>query len=201
MLNDLQLSKLKIMLIDESLERRQSLVDLLRNEECEVIACLQQDQDLIQQVEHYQPDMIIIDIELPGRDMLEHLRFTQSVIPKPMVMFSQDEDGQTIRRAIQSGVSAYVVNDIQSSRVRPLLEAAIATFEQHQQLHSALKETQTELNNRKQVDRAKGILMKQHGLDEPAAYQFLRKRAMDTKQRIPDIAQQVIDAAELLSIR
>ena len=192
--------KLRVMLIDESSQRSDDLIDMLGAVDCEVIAKLSTEQDLLREVETLQPDMIIIDIELPDRDTLENLRNVQSVTPRPMVMFSQDDDGATIRRAVQSGVSAYVVDGIQPRRVRPVLDAAIATFEQHQKLSRQLTETRQQLLQRKSIERAKGILMKQRGISEAEAYRLLQKSAMDNKQKLIDVAEQIISAAELLAV-
>ena len=191
--------KLNIMLIDESTERRDSMASILKAVGCQVIACISTDSDLLEQVEKYQPDVVIIDIEIPDRDVLENLRNAQTNIPKPMIMFSQDDDGNTIRRAVQAGVSAYVVDDLQAERVRPIMEAAIATFDQYQLLHKQLEVTQMELDKRNKLERAKSILMKQHDLDEEQAYQNIRKTAMNRKQRMEVVAQQIIDAANLLN--
>ena len=188
------------MLIDESNERSRDMQDILQSINCEVVACLPTEIDLLQQVELLQPDIVIIDIDLPDRDVLENLRTVQTHTPRPMVMFSQDDDGATIRRAVKAGVSAYVVEDIQTQRVRPILDAAIATFDQYHQLQSELDQTRTELENRKIIDRAKGLLMKQRSMDESQAYQLMRKMAMDQKLKIVEVAGKVISAAELMGV-
>lgn len=191
---------LRVVLVDESAQRSNRMSDMLAAINCEIIANLTPQHDLLKMVEALQPDIIIIDIDLPDRDVLENLRSVQSVTPRPMVMFSQDDDGATIRRAVKSGVSAYVVDGLNNSRVRPVIEAAIATFEQHQQLQKQLNDTQTELANRKIIDRAKGILMKQRGFDEENAYRLLRKTAMDKKLKLVNVAENIISAAELLAV-
>lgn len=192
------IDKLKVMVIDEAGERSQSITEILQSIDCEVIASVSPDNDLLELVEQHQPDIVIIDIELPDRDILENLRSLQSNTPRPMVMFSQDDDGHTIRRAVQAGVTAYVVDGVQPARVRPVLDAAIATFDQYQLLHKQLEVTRSELDKRNKVERAKGILMKQRGWDETQAYQFIRKTAMDQKLKIEGVADRVIAAAELL---
>lgn len=190
--------KLSVMLIDETSERSQSLREILNTVGCEVIACVPVEKDLLQQIDQYKPDIVIIDTELPDRDMMENLRNVQSTSPKPMVMFSQDDDGFTIRRAIQAGVSAYVVDGIHANRVRPILDAAIATFDQYQVLQRQLDVTRYQLDKQKKLERAKNILMKQRGINEDQAYQAIRKTAMDQKRKMEDIAQSIIQAAELL---
>ena len=141
------------------------------------------------------------DIDLPSRDTLESLRSVQAADPRPMVMFSQDDNGDTIRRAVQAGVSAYVVDGVQAQRVRPILEAAIARFEQHRRLQAELDRTRSQLEERKKIERAKGIVMMQRGIGEPAAYGLMRKAAMDQNRRLVEIADSIIAAAELLGAR
>jgi response regulator NasT len=192
--------KLKVMLIDEARERSRSIADILKSIDCDVIAIVTPENDLLEQVENHQPDIVIIDIDLPDRDILENLRNVQSSLPRPMIMFSQDDNGHTIRRAVQAGVSAYVVDGIQAARVRPILDAAIATFDQYQLLQKQLEVTRTELDKRNKVERAKSILMKQHNIDDKRAYQLIRKTAMDQQRKVVDIAERIIDAAELLGV-
>lgn len=192
-------SCIKVMLIDESSERRDSVARILKSAGCEVVANVHPQQDLIQQVETCKPDMLIIDIELPDRDVLEQLRSIYSNAPKPMVMFSQEDDGVMIRKAIQAGVSAYIVDGINSDRVRSILEAAIATFDQYQLLQQQLDHTQYELDKRNKLEKAKRILIQQRGIDEDSAYKVLRKGAMDKQCKIEDMAQRIIDADALLN--
>ncbi|MGD2075417.1 MAG: ANTAR domain-containing protein [Gammaproteobacteria bacterium] len=193
--------RLRVMLVDESRERSAAVADLLQSAKCEVIACLAPQEDLLEQVGRHRPDVVIIDIDLPGRDALESLRMVQAANPRPMVMFSQDDNGETIRRAIQAGVSAYVVDGVQAHRVRPILEAAIARFDEHRRLQTELDRTRSELAARKKIERAKGIIMMQRGLNEPAAYRLMRKAAMDQNRRLVEIAESIIAAAELLGAR
>ena len=188
---------LTVMLVDDSIERRQRTLSTLNSIGCDVIANLASDKLLIPEIEYYQPDIVIIDMDLPDRDTLENLRVIQSNTPKPMVMFSQDDNGKTIRRAVEAGVSAYVVDGINQNQVRPILDAAIASFDQFHQLKDKLKSTQTELANRKIIDKAKGLLMKQRKVDESTAYHLMRKSAMNQKKSLVEIAQQLISAAEL----
>lgn len=191
--------KLKILLIDESEQRSLTMQEILTHINCEITAILKPDFDLLARVIQYQPDVIIIDIELPDRDILENLKNIQSNAPKPMVMFSQNDEGQMIRRAVEVGVSAYIVDDIQDKQLRPVLDAAIATFEQYQQLRNELDETRKELQQRRTIEKAKGLLMKHRNLSEAEAYKLMRKTAMDQKKKIIDIAESLISAAELFA--
>jgi response regulator NasT len=195
------LAELRVMLVDESQARSSALADLLQSVACEVVACLSPEEDLLSQVARYRPDVVIIDVDLPSRDTLESLRSVQATDPRPMVMFSQDDNGETIRRAVQAGVSAYVVDGVQARRVRPIMEAAIARFDEHRRLQLELDRARSELESRKKIERAKGIVMMQRGIGEPAAYRLMRKAAMDQNRRLVEIADSIIAAAELLGAR
>lgn len=192
------MSKLKVMLVDEQAERLTVVAEMLETVGCEVVASLTPEDDLLGQVAQVRPDVVIVDMDSPSRDTLESLRNVQSTIPRPMVMFSQDDDGETIRRAVDAGVSAYIVDGLKSSRVRPILDAAMARFEQYQALEQELHKTRDQLEGRKKVDKAKGILMKERNLSEDDAYALLRKTAMAQNKKITDIADTIISAVDLL---
>jgi len=189
---------LKVVIVDQSKARSISLQEMMAEVNCEVVAILKPDFELLNQIEHHQPDIIIVDINLPDRDILENLRLIQSNAPKPMIMFSQDDNTAMIRRAVEAGVSAYVVDGIEATRLRPVLDAAIATFDQFQQLKNDLQHTRAELHKRKIVDKAKSLLMQHRNITEAEAYQLLRKTAMDNKQKLLQVAENLIAAAELL---
>ena len=167
-------------------------------EDCEVVAFAHADDDLLSVVNQHQPDVVIIDMDAPNRDTLESLRSVQAHTPRPMVMFSQDDDSGTIRRAVQAGVSAYVADGLQSKRVRPILDAAIARFEQYRELEQELDKTRSQLAERKLIDRAKGLIMAQRKVAEPEAYRLLRKAAMDRNLRVAEVAENIVAAAEIL---
>jgi len=192
------MSKLRVMVVDEHLERQEGVAKILSSVGCEVVASLKPADDLLDQVMSHQPDVVIIDMDSPSRDTLENLRSVQSAMPRPMIMFSQDDDGETIRRAVDAGVSAYIVDGLQAGRVRPILDAAMARFEQYRALEDELHKTRDQLESRKKIDRAKGILMKERDLSEDDAYALMRKTAMVQNKKIADIADTVITAAELL---
>jgi len=197
-LNNPANTKLKVMLVDEASERSESIAELLQYAGCEVIASVSPDHDLLQHIEEGEPDLVIIDIELPDRDIMENLQSAQASTPRPMVMFSQDEEGYTIRRAIEAGVSAYVVDGVDAARVRPIIDAAIATFDRFQLLQKQLDVTQSELDKRDKIDKAKRILMKQRNVDDTEAYSLMRQTAMEQRVKVVEIAQRIIDANKLL---
>ncbi len=191
---------LRVMLIDDKSDRRTMLNQALEQVDCALVACVTNDDDLLSTVEKCNPDVILIDIEAPGRDTIESLESVHSKAPRPMVMFSQDEDNITIKRATQAGVMAYVADGVAASpRVRPIIDAAMARFEHFKELESELQKVRRQLDERKLIEKAKGIIMTQRGMGEEEAYQAMRKLAMDTNRRLVEIAQSIVDAAALLS--
>jgi response regulator NasT len=142
--------------------------------------------------------VIVIDTESPSRDVLEHLVMLSSHTPRPVVMFTSDGTPETIRQAVRAGVSAYVVDGLEPARVQPIIEAAVARFQETQTLKAQLAEANLKLTERKLVERAKGLLMRSRGLGEEAAYAALRKMAMDRSLKLAEVAQRVVDAADLL---
>jgi response regulator NasT len=190
---------LRVMIVDDNKERSAPLRNYLVEAGYNVVGHLSDTADLNKAVAQMRPDVIIIDTESPSRDTLEHICVVSRDDPRAIVMFSHDGETEKIRAATRAGVSAYVVGSLESARLRPILDAALVRFEEYQALRNELEETATKLADRKTIDRAKGILMKQRGLDEEAAYQSLRKLAMQRGMRMGEIAKQVIQAAELLS--
>lgn len=190
---------LRVMLIDELSERSAPLRDFLLDAGYEVVGQLASTADLNRAVAQLQPDVIIIDTESPSRDTLEHICVVSRDDPRAIVMFTHDGETEKIRAATRAGVSAYVVGGLDNARLKPILEAAMVRFDEYQALRHALESTTTKLAERKEIERAKGILMKQRGLDEDTAYQALRKMAMERGTRLGEIARQVIQAAALLS--
>ncbi|AWI53941.1 response regulator [Aquabacterium olei] len=163
-----------------------------------VVATLPGDRFLPERIAQIQPDMIVVDAESQGRDILEHVVMATRDERRPIVMFSDDEDTSHVRRAIAAGVSAYVAAGVPSDHVRPVIEVAMARFEHEEQLRRELADARSQLEERKVVDRAKGLLMSRQGLSEQEAYARLRKAAMDKGIRLAEVAQRLIDAADLL---
>ena len=190
--------KLRVMLVDDHADRAALLERALAGAGYHVVATVAAGEDLYRRVAEIQPDVVIIDMESPGRDTLEHMRNISRDQPKPIVMFADNSDRATIEAAVQAGVSAYIVDGLSSNRVKPIVEVAIARFKEFQALRRELEKTKTTLAERKQIERAKGILMKQRGWTEEQAYQALRKMATDRNLRIAEVANQVIAMADLL---
>lgn len=163
-----------------------------------VVATLPGDAFLPDRIAQIQPDMIVVDAESQGRDILEHVVMATRDERRPIVLFSAEEDTSHVRRAIAAGVSAYVVAGLPSESIKPVIEVALARFEHEEKLRAELADARTQLEDRKVIDRAKGLLMTRQGLTEPEAYARLRKAAMDKGIKLSDIAQRLIDAADLL---
>jgi response regulator NasT len=190
---------MKVLLVDENAERAEVIRDGLRFGGLDVAASISSPAALLRAIDEIAPDVIVIDTESPSRDVLEHLVVMSQHTPRAVVMFSNDGAPETIRQAVRAGVTAYVVDSLDRGRVATVVEAALASFGEMQSLRAQLAEANFKLAERKLVERAKGLLMKSRGLDENAAYGALRKLAMDRKQRMGDVAQQLLDASELLN--
>ncbi|MES9869632.1 MAG: ANTAR domain-containing protein [Sedimenticola sp.] len=189
---------LKVLLVDENRGRSAMLERALLDYGLEVIAILTSGEQLSNEVANLQPDVIIIDLESPSRDTLEQMRCISRDNPRPVVMFAQDNDSGNIKQAIEAGVSAYVVDGLNDKRIKPIMDVAIARFREYQALKDELTQVKNTLEERKVIDRAKGIIMKKKGCDEEEAYQLLRKSAMSSNQRVVDVARQLISSIELL---
>jgi two-component system, response regulator / RNA-binding antiterminator len=164
-----------------------------------IVAVLPADVFLPERLAQIAPDMIIVDAESQARDTLEHVVMATRDARRPIVLFTEDNDTTDIQHAIASGVTAYVVAGLAPDRVKPVLEVALARFEHEEGLRRELAAARSELSGRKAVDRAKGILMRTQGIAEDEAYARLRKAAMDKGLKLADVAQRVIDVADLLA--
>ena len=193
-----QRKQMRVLVVDESPERADILHEGLRRAGYEVSASLSSPVAMLSTIEQLSPDVIVIGTESPGREVLEHLVVLTRHTPRPVVMFSSDGAQETIREALRAGVSAYVVDGMDPNRIRAIIDVAVAQFEDFQRLREELAQANLKLAERKLIERAKGLLIKHRNLDEQAAYALLRKFAMDRKLRLGEVAQQLIDAADLL---
>jgi two-component system, response regulator / RNA-binding antiterminator len=190
---------MRVLVVDESAERAEVLRAALLLAGYEVTASLTSPLTLLKTVERLEPEVIVIDTDSPSRDVLEHLVMVSRHTPRPVVMFASDATPETIRAVTRAGVSAYVVDGLDQNRIKSIVEVAVARFEEQQDLRGQLAEANLRLSERKLIERAKGLLMKSRSLDEEAAYAALRKAAMDRKLKLSEVAQRVVDAAELLN--
>ncbi len=188
----------RILVIDESQHRAVEICTGLIQAGHQVAAVLPSAFELIERIEEIKPDIILIETESPSRDTLEHLAVMSREMPRPVVMFSQDGDSNTIRSAIKAGVAAYVVDGFEIDRLKPVVDVAIARFEEYQSLKQELAVASRKLSERKVIDKAKGILMKTRSMDEDAAYATLRKLAMERSQPLGKVAANLVDMAQLL---
>jgi response regulator NasT len=189
---------LRIVLVDEKPDRSDDLEQALVASGYRVVARLSGRDDLRARVADLAPDVIIVDMGSPDRDVLEDMQRIHADKPRPIVMFVDESDSESIRAAVRAGVSAYVVAGLDGRDVRPIVEVAIARFEQFERLRGELETTRERLDERKWVERAKGILMQRRGVSEDEAYRLLRKTAMDRKARLGDVARQLVSLEELL---
>ena len=189
---------LRILLIDNLHSRAAILEQALSDAGHSIIARLGSTLDLPQQVHKLQPDVVIIELDSPDRDTLENMSIVTRDNPRPIILFSAKDDSDTIQHAVRAGVSAYVVDGLSAKRVRPIIDVAVARFREFQAMRQELEKTRDQLSERKLVERAKGLLMKQRGFDEDEAYNAMRKMAMERNQRLVQVAQNVIDIFEML---
>jgi len=190
---------LRVLLVDDDTERSAILRTALQKGGYEVAAEVRPGVDLMVAVRKVNPDVIIIDRDSPDRDTLEHVCMVTRDDPRPIVMFTQDENEALMREALKAGVSAYVVDGLAGDRVQGIVNLAVARFEQWQGLREELTRAQASLAERKLIDRAKGILMKQRRCSEEEAYRMLRTTAMDHNQKLVQVAESVITMAKLLT--
>jgi len=179
-------------------ERSRSLRIGLLESGFNLIATLPADVFLADRLAQLQPDLIIVDAESEARDALEHVVMATRDARRPIVMFTNDSDTSHVRDAVAAGVSAYIVAGLAPDRIRPILDVALARFQHEQALRQELAQARTELHDRKVIDRAKGLLMQRQGLSEQEAYARLRKAAMDKGLKLAEVAQRMLDVADLL---
>ena len=191
--------QLKALLIKDDLERSELLKQSLPQLGHDVVAEATLADDLLKRVESTQADLLVIASESPGATLLSRLRELALHKPLPMVLFTAENKREVIQQSVRAGVSAYVVDGLQPHRLGTILDVAVARFQETDRLRRELHDAKANLVERKAVERAKGILMKQRGFDEPQAYHALRKMAMDKNLRIGQVAENVIAVAELLN--
>ncbi|WP_343728364.1 ANTAR domain-containing protein [Duganella sp.] len=164
----------------------------------DIIASLPPDMYLPERIAQLQPDMIIVDAESDARDVLEHVVIATRDERRPIVMFTEDQDPDSMEAAVEAGVSAYVVAGLQSERIKPVLQVALAQFKREQKLLDELSDTKSKLAERKVIERAKGLLMERQRFTEEQAYQKLRSMAMSKNLKLSEVAQRILDVEDLL---
>lgn len=195
---ELARTRFRIMLVDDHPERMQMLEQALTAEQHVVVARLDSQADLAGEVNLHKPEIIFIDVDAPGRATLESLAQINKLQPLPVVLCAAHSDSETARRVVSAGVSAYVVNGLQADRVSALLDVAVARFEVQQNIRQELDAARTRLADQRDIEKAKGLLMKRKSLDEAGAFALLRRMAMDRQQKIGDFARSLLSAADVL---
>lgn len=191
-------SALRILIIDENRIRAAVIEEGLREGGYREVAMVHDMAGIARRIAEIEPDVIVIDLENPNRDMLESMFQLSRAVRRPIAMFVDRADTASIEAAVDAGVSAYVVDGLRKERVKPILQMAISRFNAFSRMARELEEARGELENRKLIDRAKGILMKSRKLSEEEAYTLLRKTAMNQNRKLADVAQSLVTAADLL---
>ena len=190
---------LSIVVVEADRDRALAIVDSLRATGDHDIRVVSEISGLARRIAEHRPDVVLIDLASPSRDTIEELTLATAPLDRPVAIFVDRSDGSLTQAAIEAGVSAYVVDGLRPERIKPVLDAAITRFNMFRRMRDELAETKRALEERKVIDRAKGLLMRAKGLDEDAAYALLRKTAMDQNRRIADVASALVTAAGLLS--
>ena len=190
--------ELSVLIIDENRIRASIIEDGLREAGHSRVAVIHDVNEVARTIQSTMPDVIVIDLENPKRDTLEHFFSLSRAIQRPIAMFVDRSDGAMIEKAVEAGVSAYVVDGLKKERVKPILDMAISRFNAFSRLTRELEQARSELEDRKLIEQAKGILMRTRGLSEADAYALLRSTAMNQNRRMVDIAQSLVTAADLL---
>ena len=185
-------NKLKVLLVDDNAIRASWVETCLRKAGYETSAVVSNHSGLLHQISLMEPQVIVIDMDSPGRDILESLSILSSHQPLPVVMFSSEDDPDYINRAVEAGVTAYMVEPIQQQKVKPIIDVAMAQFRAFQGLRSELKEKETALDDQRTIDKAKALIMKSLAVDEPTAFEQLRSSAMSRRLKICEVARQLL---------
>ncbi len=188
----------RVMLLDADPERSTALRRGLEDSGYQLVLRLRAADRLLKQVEEHNPDVLIIGTDAPDDQLLQQLCAVRDFCPRPVILFAEREAPKLIERVVQAGVNAFVVNDIQPHRLRPIITIAAARFNETMALRQELENTRTQLANRRVIDRAKGLLMQEQGFTEEQAYQALRKMSMNKGQPLAEVAETVVDVISLL---
>ena len=178
-------------------ERLETVLEGLREAGYVNVVRIEGTTKLLARIYAIDPDVILIDLENPSRDLLEQMFQVSRILKRPVAMFVDQADSASIQASVDAGVSAYIVDGLKKERIKSILDMCISRFNAFSRLQSELEQTKSALEERKVIDRAKGILMKAKNLSEEQAYALLRKTAMNENRKIAEVAQSVVTAAEL----
>ena len=191
-------SSVKIVIVDESAIRAAILEEGLRDAGFTAVERIGEMNNLLARIYALDPDVILIDLENPSRDVLEQMFLVSRAVRRPVAMFVDQSDSASIQASVDAGVSAYIVDGLKKERIKSIIDLCISRFNAFSRLQGELEKTKNALEERKVIDRARGILMKAKGLSEEEAYGLMRTAAMRENKKIADIAQSIITAAEML---
>jgi response regulator NasT len=189
---------MRILIVDQNVTRASILEAGLREAGYRDVTVQRDMQYLMRRILDVDPDAIFIDLENPNRDVLEQMFQVSRSVQRPIAMFVDRSDTDMIEAAVQAGVGAYVVDGLKKERVKAVLDMAVSRFNAFKKLQAELSNARQALDERKLIERAKGILVRERGLSEEAAYALLRKTAMNENRRLSEVAQSVVTAARLL---
>ncbi|HXR51653.1 MAG TPA: ANTAR domain-containing protein [Steroidobacteraceae bacterium] len=189
---------LRVLIVDQNVVRASILEEGLREAGYRDVIVVRDMQNLLRRILDEEPDVILIDLENPNRDVLEQMCQVSRVVSRPVAMFVDSSDAGMIESAIDAGIGAYVVDGLRKERVKAIVETTISRFRAFSRLRTELDETRQQLADRKVIDRAKGILMRERRIDEETAYQLMRKTAMSENLRLSEVARSIITAQGLL---
>lgn len=189
---------LRILIVDTNQVRAAIIEEGLREAGYDQLIRLTATTGLVAAIETHDPDVVVIDLEDPSRDALADMFLVSRHVRRPITMFVDQSDSASIEAAVEAGVSAYIVDGLKKERMQPILQTCISRFNAFRKLREELDEARSQLEDRKTIDRAKGIVMRLKGLSEDEAYALMRRTAMNEKRKLVDIARSLITAAEML---
>jgi response regulator NasT len=189
---------LRIAVIDMNPVRAAILEEGLREARHMSVVRIADTVDLLDRLRELDPDVILIDLESPSRDVLEQMFQVSRTVARPVAMFVDQSDSAMIEAAIEAGVSAYIVDGLRKERIKAILDTTITRFNAFSKLKDELARTKSQLEDRKVIDRAKALIMRARAITEEEAYTLMRKAAMNENKKIADVARSIITAAELL---
>lgn len=192
-------AQISIVVVEQDANRANEIVAALKSIGMVTINVVSERSGLAAKIKDFNPDVVLIDVSDPSRDMLEELTIASDPMSRPVAMFVDNDSQGLAKAAIEAGVSAYVVDGLSPKRLQPVLDAAIARFNMFGRLRKELEQSKRALEERKVIDRAKGLLMKARSIDEEAAYGLLRRKAMDEGRKVAEVAQALVTAVDLLS--
>lgn len=188
-----------VLLVEDKTERTSILKKTLLDYRYDVTKHINFNENIIDQIECCSPDVLVLSTKQLGKEILEQLSKINQLAPLPIIIFSENDSPNVIKTVIKYGVSAFVVHEIFPQQLQSIISVAQARFNEVQALRNELKQAKTQLESRKYVERAKGLIMRKKQIDEDAAYKTLRKMAMDQSRSLADVAKNIIDVCELLS--